>query len=259
MVKLDIISDPICPWCYIGKTLLDKALAERPDHPFEIEWHPFQLNPDMPPEGMDRHVYLEKKFGGQEGAARAYAPIVEAAEAAGLRPLDILVKMDGKQIPVTEGSDLPVFAQQLRDMKAGYTVTFTRKSPEDGSTEDVEATLMRAPKSELLAERRSDDAFEFSVREITLDVKLGQRLPDVQGVVVDAVERAGWAGLAKLPVGVILQRINKHEVTDLATFEAAMAKVKETKPDQVLFFVRYRRSTQFHVAEPDWDEAKDAQ
>lgn len=84
MVKLDIISDPICPWCYIGKTLLDKALAERPDHPFEIEWHPFQLNPDMPPEGMERHVYLEKKFGGQEGAARAYAPIVEAAEAAGL-------------------------------------------------------------------------------------------------------------------------------------------------------------------------------
>ncbi|KZY39709.1 polyketide biosynthesis protein [Roseovarius sp. HI0049] len=84
MVKLDIISDPICPWCYIGKTLLDKALAERPDHPFEIEWHPFQLNPDMPPEGMDRRVYLEKKFGGQEGAARAYAPIVDAAEAAGL-------------------------------------------------------------------------------------------------------------------------------------------------------------------------------
>jgi predicted DsbA family dithiol-disulfide isomerase len=84
MVKLDIISDPICPWCYIGKTLLDKALAERPDHPFEIEWHPFQLNPDMPPEGMDRHTYLERKFGGQEGAARAYAPIVEAAEAAGL-------------------------------------------------------------------------------------------------------------------------------------------------------------------------------
>ncbi len=182
-----------------------------------------------------------------------------AAEAAGLRPLDILVKMDGEQIPVTEGSDLPVFAQLLRDMKAGHTVTFTRKSPDDGSTEDVEATLMRAPKSELLAERRSDDAFEFSVREITLDVKLGQRLPDVQGVVVDAVERAGWAGLAKLPVGVILQRINKHEVTDLATFEAAMAKVKETKPDQVLFFVRYRRSTQFHVAEPDWDEAKATQ
>jgi len=85
LLKLDIISDPICPWCYIGKTLLDQALAERPDHPFEIEWHPFQLNPDMPREGMDRHAYLEAKFGGKKGAVQAYAPVLERAEAAGLK------------------------------------------------------------------------------------------------------------------------------------------------------------------------------
>ncbi len=85
MIKLDILSDPICPWCYIGKTHLDKALAARPDHPFAIEWHPFQLNPDMPSEGMDRRAYLEGKFGGKEGAVRAYAPVVEHAENAGLK------------------------------------------------------------------------------------------------------------------------------------------------------------------------------
>ena len=84
-VKLDIMSDPICPWCYIGKAHLDKALADHPDHPFEIEWHPFQLNPDMPREGMDRRAYLEGKFGGKEGAVRAYAPVVEQAETAGLK------------------------------------------------------------------------------------------------------------------------------------------------------------------------------
>ncbi len=83
-VKLDILSDPICPWCYIGKTHLDKALASVPDHPFVIEWHPFQLNPEMPDNGMDRRDYLEQKFGGKEGAVRAYAPIVEHAENAGL-------------------------------------------------------------------------------------------------------------------------------------------------------------------------------
>ncbi len=83
-IKLDIMSDPICPWCYIGKTHLDKALADHPDHPFSIEWHPFQLNPDMPAEGMDRRAYLEGKFGGKEGAVRAYAPVVEHAKAAGL-------------------------------------------------------------------------------------------------------------------------------------------------------------------------------
>lgn len=83
-MKLDIISDPICPWCYIGKTYLDQALAQRPDHPFVIEWHPFQLNPEMPAEGMDRRAYLEAKFGGQTEAVQAYLPVVERAEAAGL-------------------------------------------------------------------------------------------------------------------------------------------------------------------------------
>ena len=84
-VKLDIMSDPICPWCYIGKAYLDRALAAAPAHPFVIEWHPFQLNPDMPAGGMDRRAYLEGKFGGKEGAVKAYAPVVEHAEAAGLK------------------------------------------------------------------------------------------------------------------------------------------------------------------------------
>ncbi|WP_295313509.1 DsbA family oxidoreductase [Roseobacter sp.] len=83
-IKLDIISDPICPWCYIGKAHLDKALAEHPGHPFVIEWHPFQLNPEMPAGGMGRREYLEGKFGGKEGAVRAYAPVLEHAQAAGL-------------------------------------------------------------------------------------------------------------------------------------------------------------------------------
>lgn len=83
MVKLDIISDPICPWCYIGKANLDKALTQFPDHPFTVEWHPFQLNPDMPLEGMDRRAYLEGKFGGKEAAIKAYAPVVTSAEKAG--------------------------------------------------------------------------------------------------------------------------------------------------------------------------------
>lgn len=84
MVKLDIISDPICPWCYIGKANLDKALLQYPDHPFAMEWHPFQLNPDMPVGGMDRRAYLDTKFGGKDAAVKAYAPVVAAAENAGL-------------------------------------------------------------------------------------------------------------------------------------------------------------------------------
>jgi predicted DsbA family dithiol-disulfide isomerase len=84
MIKLDILADPICPWCYIGKANLDRALDSAPDNPFQIEWHPFQLNPDMPREWMDRRQYLEWKFGGREAAVKTYARIEEAAQAAGL-------------------------------------------------------------------------------------------------------------------------------------------------------------------------------
>ena len=83
-MRLDIFSDPICPWCYIGKANLDRALEAHADHPFEIEWHPFQLNPDMPPEGADRRPYLEAKFSGRDKAVTAYARVSEAAVAAGV-------------------------------------------------------------------------------------------------------------------------------------------------------------------------------
>ena len=62
MVRFDIFSDPICPWCYIGKTHLDQAIKQTGMTFFDIHWHPFQLNPDMPPEGMDWRSYLEQKL-----------------------------------------------------------------------------------------------------------------------------------------------------------------------------------------------------
>lgn len=84
MITLDIFSDPICPWCLIGRARLMRAIAERPGHGLRLAWRPFMLNPDMPAEGMDRRAYLEAKFGGPEGAGRVYGAIAEAAAADGL-------------------------------------------------------------------------------------------------------------------------------------------------------------------------------
>ena len=84
MVPLDIISDPICPWCYIGKAGLDTAIAKTGSNPFTPAWRIFQLNPDMPAEGVGRKDYLEWKFGGPEGARQVYGRIEEAAGAIGL-------------------------------------------------------------------------------------------------------------------------------------------------------------------------------
>jgi predicted DsbA family dithiol-disulfide isomerase len=83
-IRLDIFSDPVCPWCYIGKANLDRALADHPGHPFAVQWHPFQLNPDMPPEGADKRAYLEAKFGGSARVDAANDRLREVARAAGL-------------------------------------------------------------------------------------------------------------------------------------------------------------------------------
>lgn len=85
MITLDVYSDPVCPWCLIGKAWLDRALQSRPDHPFRISWLPFQLNPDLPRTGADRRAYLEAKFGGKEAAVQVYSKIMQAATDAGVQ------------------------------------------------------------------------------------------------------------------------------------------------------------------------------
>ena len=82
MIRLDIFSDPVCPWCYIGKANLDRALEAHADHPFRIEWHPFQLNPDMPSEGVDKHDYLAAKFG-EDRLVQMHLRLKEVSRAAG--------------------------------------------------------------------------------------------------------------------------------------------------------------------------------
>lgn len=84
MIRLDIISDPICPWCYIGKARLDRALEAAGENPFDIHWRAFQLNPDMPAEGMDRQAYLTAKFG-KDDAKSFYARIEQTAIETGLK------------------------------------------------------------------------------------------------------------------------------------------------------------------------------
>ena len=86
-LTIDIVSDVVCPWCYIGKRKLEAALAlpEAASLPeVQIRWHPFQLNPDLPEAGMPRKQYLEDKFGGPERAAQIYARVGAAGKAVGL-------------------------------------------------------------------------------------------------------------------------------------------------------------------------------
>ena len=87
-LNIDIVSDVVCPWCYIGKRHVEQAIsqwrAKHPDAAVNVRWHPFQLNPDLPLEGTDRKGYLEAKFGGPQRAKEIYARVSAAGRNAGL-------------------------------------------------------------------------------------------------------------------------------------------------------------------------------
>ena len=84
MIRIDLFSDVVCPWCFIGKRRLERAIKARQAQPISIQWRAFQLNPDMPRDGMLRQHYVEAKFGGPERANQIYANIRNSGESEGL-------------------------------------------------------------------------------------------------------------------------------------------------------------------------------
>lgn len=82
-MTVDVVSDVMCPWCYIGKRRLDRAQVMAPEVEPLVRWRPFQLDATIPPEGMDRQEYLDKKFG-REQATEIYKKIYEAGETEGI-------------------------------------------------------------------------------------------------------------------------------------------------------------------------------
>jgi predicted DsbA family dithiol-disulfide isomerase len=81
---IEIVSDLVCPWCYIGRRRLDRALALRPDCAYRIQWRVFQLNPELPAQGMDRQAFLAAKFGSLVQAGRIYEGIATAGAGEGI-------------------------------------------------------------------------------------------------------------------------------------------------------------------------------
>ena len=83
-VTIDVISDVVCPWCYLGKRRLEQALAIVPDVSAEVRWRPFQLDPSIPPEGIPRADYIRRKFGSLEALDAPNARLAAAGAAVGI-------------------------------------------------------------------------------------------------------------------------------------------------------------------------------
>ena len=130
-LTIDIVSDVVCPWCFIGKRKLEAAL-KLPEAsglpPVHIRWHPFQLNPDLPEAGVPRKQYLEEKFGGPDRAKEIYARVGAAGKAVGLD-----LNFDG-------------IKQQANTLMAHALIAFAQNSPKN----DASNTLGNAVKERLL-------------------------------------------------------------------------------------------------------------
>jgi predicted DsbA family dithiol-disulfide isomerase len=126
-LTIDVVSDVVCPWCYIGKRKLEAALAmpaavSLPN--VVIRWHPFQLNPDLAAQGVSRKQYLEDKFGGPERAAEIYQRVRTAGLAVGLA-----LNIDGITL-------------QPNTLAAHALIAFAQLGDADGS--DIKERLLRA-------------------------------------------------------------------------------------------------------------------
>lgn len=139
MIRLDIFSDPVCPWCLIGKAYLDRALESRPDHPFRIEWHPFQLNPDMPRGGVDQVEYLAQKFGGKQRAIAAMMQVAEQAKRAGAE----IAMEKVTRLPNTLDAHRLIHWAGIEGRQTGMVARLFRAHWRDGADIGDPATLAR--------------------------------------------------------------------------------------------------------------------
>jgi predicted DsbA family dithiol-disulfide isomerase len=83
-LTIDVVSDVVCPWCYLGQKRLDSAIAAAPDVDVSVTWRPFQLDPTIPPQGMDRKAYMRAKFGDEARLRDAHARLEALGDAEGI-------------------------------------------------------------------------------------------------------------------------------------------------------------------------------
>ncbi|MBX3532266.1 MAG: DsbA family protein [Rhizobiaceae bacterium] len=84
-IRIDVVSDVVCPWCYVGSKRLQQALAGLPNVVAEVQWRPFQLDPTIPAEGMDRKTYMRNKFGNDDARLKAmHDRLIESTRDAGI-------------------------------------------------------------------------------------------------------------------------------------------------------------------------------
>lgn len=189
-LTVDVVSDIVCPWCWIGKRRLEVALQQRDGGQVPVRWHPFQLNPDLPAEGTDRASYLERKFDGAEPAREIYARVSAAGREVGIR-FDF--ERIGRQPNTLDTHRLIAWAQHRDAAAAG---TLVERLFAAFFTEGADLGDRRE-----LARLAGEAGYDTGEAEQMLAGDAGRQ------AVADADERARRLGISGVPLFIFNQRL----------------------------------------------------
>jgi S1-C subfamily serine protease/arylsulfatase A-like enzyme len=188
---------------------------------------------------------------GKQGVRVTHVVPESPAARAGLAVGDLLLKLDGRVIPANSPTDTEVFDNLVRQYAVGAEIAFD--GLRGGEPLAAKATLVAAPAATGDLDTFKDETFELTVRELPLAERLAEQLPvDAPGVRVTTVQPNGWAALAGIGPGDIIVSIEGQVVRTVADAEQLLTGFRETKPKQVVFFVRRGVGTGFAEVEPRW-------
>lgn len=178
-VRIDIVSDVVCPWCFIGKKRLESAVAMKPDVPVELHWRPYFLNDWIPREGISREEYLTTKFGGVERYTGIAQRVAAAARAEGLT---YAMEKISRQPNTTDAHRLIRWAAEIGKAAEMKQTLMDFYFTEGGDLTDAD-TLVRAASAAGLdaAKVRADLASDKDIAEVEREA-VAAKEAGIQGV-----------------------------------------------------------------------------
>jgi serine protease Do len=200
---------------------------------------------------LTREIAEALGLAGKKGVRVTHVVSESPAARAGLQVGDLLLKLDGRVIPAGSPTDTDVFENLIRGYAAGTEIAFD--ALRGGEPRTLKATLAETPAATGDLDTFKDETFEFTIRELPLAERIAEQMPvDAPGVRVSAVQPNGWAALAGIGPGDVVVSIDGQVVRTVADAERLLKACRETKPKQVVFFVRRGVSTGFAEVEPRW-------
>jgi len=177
------------------------------------------------------------------------------AAGADLRVGDLIMSVNGDKMQPSGIQDAPLLQRKIRTLKIDQPAKMTvlRKTDSGYQTVEVEVPLERTRVGPEEARRDRNADFELVVRELTFIDRDDYYWDDsIQGVLVDSAEQLGWAGVAGVGAGDLIQKIGEYDITDLESYRKAMLEIAKAQPERVIFVVLRGQTTLFRYTEPEW-------